>query len=206
VSFCSCSFIIIGGRDDTSESTPQKTETESAPVTEHNSITGRFDAAREQAKKALDDAGIEDFDGMMFMLVCSDMHAAFGEGEGELVLPREKYARIKTLNERLNTDIILSEASFDEIQTGLANNENSGMVFAQLLEIEMFRVGTLAHAGLIGNIHALPFIDLSKPYFDAEFCEEMTTPAGLFALYGDATVDESKLSAVYYNEHIAKEA
>lgn len=200
----SCSFIIIGGSKD-SVSTDAVTQLESAPA-DDNYIENRFNSARAEAKSALDAVAEGDYDGMMFLFVCSDLAAAFGDANSERVLPREKYARIKTLNERLNTDIILSEVPYDEIAAGLMTNENSGMVFAHMLEVEVFRVGTLAQAGLVGNMHALPFIDFTKPYYDSNFVEDMDTPSGLFAIYGDACMDENKPKAVYYNERIAIEA
>jgi hypothetical protein len=90
--------------------------------------------------------------------------------------------------------------------TGLMTNENSGMVFAHLLEVEVLRVGSLSQAGLVGNMHALPFVDFTKPYYDSNFVEDMDTPPGLFAIYGDACEDENKLWSVYYNERIANES
>ena len=143
----SCSFIIIGGAGkDGALSTDTDTQFETAPE-DDNYIEGRFDSARAEAKAALDAVPEGNYDGMMFLFVCSDVGSAFGDAGNERVLPREKYARIKTLNERLNTDIILSEVPYDEIAEGLMTNENSGMVFAHLLEVEVFRVGTLAQAG-----------------------------------------------------------
>ncbi len=201
----SCSFIIIGGAGKDAVSTDLQTEAEST-VQDSPLTPDRLGSARAEAQKALGAVAEGDYDGMMFLFVCSDMDAAFGDPDSEEVLPREKYARIKALNSRLNTDIILSEVSYDEMATGLMTNENSGMVFAHMLEVEVFRVGALAGAGLVGNMNALPFIDFTKPYYDQDYIEEMNTPAGLFSLYGDACIDANKPKAIYYNERIAADS
>ncbi len=199
----SCSFITFGGGEDTAESV-QSAET-SAPESEYPGISGRLDSARAERDKALSSLPDGDFDGMMFLFVCSDTRAAFGEADSDSSLSREKYERIQLLNEQLNTDIVVLETSYDEIESGLRVNADSDMVFSHMLQIEVFRIGPLAVAGLLGNIGALPFIDLSQPYYDSAYCEEMTTPSGLYSVYGEACLDMNKISAIYYNERLASE-
>lgn len=203
VALCSCSLITFGGGSETTDSV-QDTQT-TAPEEEPSGISGRLDSARAERDAALSAVPEGDFDGMIFLFVCSDTYAAFGDGDGELSLSREKYARIQMLNQRLNTDIVIIEASYDEMQSGLRVNADSGMMFAHMVQTEVFRIGPLAQAGLLGNVSALPFIDLTKPYYDSAYCEEMTTPSGLYSVYGDACLDMNKISAVYYNTRLASE-
>lgn len=200
---CSCSFITFGG-DGSEDSASAETENTS-PDSDEPAAAGRLDSVRAERDAALANSPTGDFDGMMFLFTCSDPYAAFGDAEDESTLSREKYERIQLINEHLNMDIVLIEASYDEIESGLRENNNAGMVFAHMLEVEMFRVGALAQAGLLGNISTLPFIDLTSPYYNTDYVSAMTTPSGLYSIYGDACLDMNKISAVYYNERLASE-
>ena len=206
VAMCSCSLITFGGDTQEAEQSTEPTDTSTPePEEEYPSIVGRLDSARAERDAALDNIPDADFDGLMFLLVCGDTYAAFGEIDTEHSLPREKYERLQLINDRLNTDVVLVEASYDEIESGLNSNSDADMIFAHMLELEVFRVGPLAQAGLLGNIETLPFLDLTRPYYDQEYCREMTTPAGLYSVYGDACLDMNKISAVYYNTRLASD-
>ncbi len=169
------------------------------------SVTGRFDSAWAESYAALDAVATADLGGLSYIITCSSSEAVFGDFEGETLLSRTKYERIMTLSERLNADIIVDEATTSDIVDGLNKNKDSGMVYSHLIAVRSDIVGTLNYQGLVGNINALPFVDLSKPYYDADFCEELRTPSGLYAIYGDACRDEDSYTVMFYNDAYATE-
>ena len=203
----SCSPVSLSGGSDTgsgvlgtdtlspSDSTEQDTGHEHTPP-------DRLASAREQAKAALDSAPTGNFDGMSFIFTCTSSAAAFGEEDSALALSREKHAIVSALGERLNTSIIITEATYEDIYRGITDGTNAGMVYTHMLTLDAYRIGTLAYNGHLGNINSLPFVDLSRPYYDADVCAAFTTPSGTWAVYGDGLRDYGEIGALYYNSRL----
>lgn len=160
----------------------------------------RIADARAEADLALAAVQTGDFDGMSFIVTCTSQIEMFGEYEEPTLISQEQYVRMDTLGTRLNLSIIQTEADIESIRQGLKNEKNSGMIYAHLLLVDARDVGGLHYSNLIGNVGSLPFVDLSKPYYDAEFCEYMRTPSGLYALWGDACRDYDSMMCVFYND------
>ncbi len=187
--------------DTLQSSAPDQTDT--APDTEEPAPAGRIDSAKAEAENALYAVSESDMGGMSFIFTCNNSNAVFGEFESEKILSRTKHERVQTLNERLNVDIIITEAAYQDMVSELSAAMGAGMVYTHMLAVDARYIGSLSYNGMIGNINALPFVDLTQPYFDAGFTAEMTTPTGVYAVYGDGCRDEESLGVVYYNETIA---
>lgn len=166
--------------------------------------TDRLEGEREEARTALDNAPKMDYDGKSFIFTCVSSEAVFGTAEGETVLSREKYNRINTLGDRLNVNIIVTETSYDEMVKGLSDSAGADVVYTHMMTVNASKIGTLSYNELIGNFRELPFIDLTKPYYDADVIAQLSTPTGIYAVYGDGTRDYESLGAVYYNQRLAE--
>lgn len=204
----SCSATQSGGGEHSSEQSGNSTQAEDG--TDGSENTGaptqgidRFADSIKTADSALDALPSTDLEGMSFIFTCTDTKKMFGE-PAETVLSQTQYGRIDKLNDKLNTQIIQTQADTDSIKSGLLEAKNSGMVYSHLLSVSVSDIGALSYNGLIGNIQSLPFVDTSKPYYDADFCAEMRTSSGLYALYGDACLDTGSRMAVLYNDTLAQ--
>ncbi len=166
----------------------------------------RLESARAEAEQALSNAPKTDFQGMSFIITSNCEQGLFGDGSEEepTVLARESFKRIQALSAHLNVNIISAAATHAEMTDGMKNQQSAGTVYTHLLHTEERNIGNLLYNDHIGSIQSLPFVDLSKPYYDAEFCEEMQTPTGLYALYGDACLDYDSMMAVFYNDTLAQ--
>lgn len=206
-SLASCSLVTLPGGEDTGGDalgTDTVSPSDSAGVQTPSPHTppDRLASAREEAKAALDAAPAGDFDGMSFIFTCTSSAAAFGEEDSPLAVSREKHSLLSQLNDRLNTSIIVTEATYEDILRGITDTANSGMVYTHMLALEAYRIGTLSYNGYLGNINSLPFVDLTKPYYDSDVCAAFTTPSGTWAVYGDGILDHSDIAAVYYNSSV----
>ncbi len=172
-------------------------ESPSAPDT---SLPDRLSEAMAEAEAALSAAPKLDFEGMTFIITSTDSKGVFGESVGATTVSKEKYMRLKYIAERLHVNIVTATDSIDNIFESMKKASNSASVYTHLLHVEGRHVGSLAYNGMIGSIEALPYVDTGKPYYDSAFCEEMKTPSGLYALYGEALRDYGQMSAVFYNE------
>ena len=169
------------------------------------STVDRIADARAASEQALAAVQMGDFDGMSFIVTCTSQTKMFGEYEEATLISQERYLRMEALGTRLNLSIIQTEAEIESIRQGLKNEKNSGMIYTHLLLVDARDIGGLHYSNLIGNVGSLPFVDLSKPYYDAEFCDEMRTPSGLYALWGDACRDYDSLMCVFYNDTLRSE-
>ena len=207
LSLVSCSLVTLPGGADTHTDT-ERTDTDTAPESTdgddtHPSATpDRLASARDEAAAALRAAPTGNFDGMSFIFTCTSSVAAFGEADSPRALSREKYALISKLNDRLNANIIVTEAVYEDILRGLTEGSGAGMVYTHMLSLDAYRIGTLSYNGHLGNINALPFVDLTKPYYDSDVCAAFTTPAGTWAVYGDGCKDYDDIGAIYYNSRL----
>jgi len=162
--------------------------------------TDRVADARAEAMAALSAVQTGDFDGLSFIVTCTSQIEMFGEYDEATMMSQEQYVRMETLGQRLDLEIIQAEADIESITQGLKNEKNSGMIYTHLLLVDAKDVGGLHYSNLIGNVRSLPFVDLEKPYYDADFCEDLSTPSGLYALWGDACRDYDSLMCVFYND------
>ena len=210
LSLCSCTALSIFEWDSMPPETaehgndkdgdPDPNDTESEPMGD------RLEAARKENAAAFAAAPDGDFGGMSFIVTSSWINNLFGTSEGRTELSREKYIRQKTLSEKYNTEIVQTQAYLGGIEKGLSDSKASGMVYTHLLAVSAYYVGTLSYKGLIGSINALPYVNTDRPYYDADFCENMRTPTGLYALYGDACRDETSFWTVLYNRTLTERA
>ncbi len=188
---------------DTSKGTSEITgsmEGQYEPAESGNLRGDAFKKASSEAEAALSAVPEMDFNGYDFIITGNSREGIFGDLSEATTLSREKYNRMETLAMRLNVNIIYDAASAADIYGGLKNEKNSGTVYTHLIYLEERYVGMFLYNDLIGNVESLPFVDVKKPYYDAEFCAEMQTPSGLYALYGDACKSYEQMAAVFYND------
>ena len=208
ISSASCS---LGAGQPSDSTRPQDTESDKATASPDSTdapdapaaTPDRLSAAKEEAESALSSAPTGDFDGMSYIFTRMSS-AVFGDVSDATVLSREQNDRISLLGERLNVNIIVTEASYEDILSGLGTSESSGMIYSHMLSVNASKIGSLNYAGYLGNFNSLPFIDLSRPYYDADVCAQFATPSGIYAVYGDAVCDYDSLGAVFYNSRIAE--
>lgn len=206
LSLVGCSFYAPSPDPDTSgqESTDTTQDSLGSSPDDDGVPADRLSQAREEAGTALSSAPMMDYDGMSFIFTCISSEAVFGSADGETVLSREKYNRIKTLSDRLNVNIIVTETSYDEMVKGLSDSVGADVVYTHMMTVNASKIGTLSYNELIGNFRELPFIDLTKPYYDADVIAELSTPGGIYAVYGDGSRDAESLGAIFYNQRLAE--
>ena len=161
----------------------------------------RPDAAA-QAEAELAALPETDFDGLSFIVATAGYDPLFPT-EGERLDDRAKLTRNAAVSERYNVSFIPASATADTIYNETMAAQNSGMYYADLLILPASQVGRFAAAGLLRNLHNLPFWDnTTAAYGDTASAggANLTTYADL----GAAVLDHDRLPAIYFNRTLAE--
>ena len=97
------------------------------------------------------------------------------------------YKRNLKVEEKLNCKLRYFESDEETLYNELSDAVKSGLYYADLLATPQHITARLAVDGyLFFNLRSLPFIDLTKEYFDAAAISQLTGGHYIYALAGDA--------------------
>ena len=114
------------------------------------------------------------------------------------------YRRNAAVEEHYNTKIRFEESGRGDIfgtatKAIMANENNWDVIDSSISDLNTF-----ANNGYLTDLSALDHLDLSAPWWDARFVEDMSINRKLFMILGDINVfDDSCTWAFFYNKDIA---
>lgn len=200
VSLSACGLIVTEGPGSGPGQAPSTTgagATTEPPYT----APARPDAAA-RAEAGLSALPEADFGGLSFIVATAGYDPLF-PAEGERIDDRAKLARNAAVSERYNVSFIPAASTVDAIYSETLAAETSGLYYADLLILPASQVGRFAAAGLLRNLHNLPFWDNTTVAYGA------TASAGganrtTYADLGAAVLDHDRLPAIFFNRTLAE--
>lgn len=142
------------------------------------------------------------FEGLSFIVATAGYDPLFPSA-GERLDDRAKLTRNAAVRERYNVSFIPAASTVDAIYNETLAAENSGMYYADLLVLPAGQVGRFAAAGLLRNLHNLPFWDNTAAAYGTTASAggaNLTTYADL----GAAVLDHDRLPAIFFNRTLAE--
>ena len=122
-------------------------------------------------------------------------------GESDIFLREgynaERLEIFDSIAKKYNTEIVGAAITEQEMYRSLSDAVLSDTFFADLVLIPANRLGRYAAAGLLYDLSALPFFDVSADHLDSE---AFSVGGYTFALWGDAIFEPADIYAVYFDE------
>ena len=118
------------------------------------------------------------------------------------------YSKIRTVEERFNVDIVLTEMSFQEEnhvdslkQAILAGDDSTDL--AQGHDVNM---ANAAMEGLFVNAYDIPHLDFSKPWWPAATTESMTVAGQMYLMCNNIGYNNlAQTRVMYFNKNLMKD-
>ena len=101
----------------------------------------------------------------------------------------------KKLNVKLDFSAVDADTMFDDAAAAIA----AGMYYTDVMLLPVGSVGKFYSGGELSNLNSLPFLDLSRPYFDQGSVAALTAGGFTLGFSADACPTLSYLPALYYN-------
>jgi hypothetical protein len=111
--------------------------------------------------------------------------------------------RNNRIEERYDTRILSTESDIDTIRTGIKNSILADSYYTDIIAVPTSQIGRLQAEKLLMNLNTLPFIDLSKPYYDQNAVSQLSAGYGVYGIAGEYNKDIRKLYCVFYNKTLA---
>ena len=146
----------------------------------------------------------EDYNGASFLITAPRTDVLFPD-DTALVYSAKKHERnqrVEDLFELSLTDAIIDENTFPALVRASMQAEE---YYSDLLMIPQYQIGAFVANGSLLNLNSLPFLDLSKPYFNADSIEAATVNKAIYAAAGAASFEPATLTAVFLNRDLFTE-
>ncbi len=156
-----------------------------------------------EAKKILQELEVVDLEGSKTVFAVSDDTFFKGDGE-ETVVNSDRIARIKDVEQKLNTEIILKSDTAENIVSNIKKEHNSGTLYADVVFVPSYCIGILAHDSLITSLRALPSLELDAPYFSESSMLAASVGNNVYGISGDGCFDGDDVLCMYYNKSIGE--
>ncbi len=140
-----------------------------------------------------------DFEGASFLIKTS-VPGLFTDAD---IASEVNYARsARTLKVEEKYDIKIVSVAVDDkvLYEQMRDAVDAGEFYADMLAINVSEFGKYYASGALSRLDSLPFTDFDKPYFAAEAIDAASDASGVWGAVGDATVDVSSMSCLYFNK------
>lgn len=154
-----------------------------------------------KSQSLLESLDVIDLQGSKTVFAVSDEEFFKGDGT-ETVLNSDKIARIKAVQDKLNTEIILKSGTAAEIASAIKSNHNSGVLYADVVALPASYIGVLAADGLIASLRSLPNLNLDAEYFNQSSISAASAGNSIYGVAGDGCFDASGIMCMYCNRDL----
>ena len=183
------------------ESDAPDTQTAAAPVTE--AVT-EDPALRDSLPEA-------DLDGMPFRMTVfgTDLNRpqTYVDAQDGNIVNDAVYSKIRTVEERFNTDIVLTEMSYLEENhvTALKQAILAGDDATDLAQGHDVNMANAAMEGLFVNALEIPHLDFSKPWWPHATRESMTVAGQMYMMFNNIGYNNlAQTRVMYFNKNLMK--
>ena len=208
-SMTGCDIIIIN--DLTPNNVSESEGTENIPSAETEYIPVSYTPYQSngdsyaKAEEYLNTLPMRSFDGNVFFITTPSIEY-IDPDHTENTISRMVYERNRKIEEKYNISIITSLADANTIYNETRQAVDSDVYYTDLVMLPLYMTGQFRAADVLMNLHSLPFINLSAPYFNSESVTMTTAGYGTYGVAGYASLSPSAFSAVFFNRDMVKEA
>ncbi len=113
------------------------------------------------------------------------------------------YHKIRTVEERFNTDIVLAEISKEEDdQVGVLKSAiMAGDDSCEIAQGHDVNLGNASLEGLFVNVYDIPYLDFSKPWWLPETLESMTVAGQMYMMFNNISYSNlAQMRVMYFNK------
>ena len=110
--------------------------------------------------------------------------------------------RASDISKRFNCDVVVVSESVNMMLTELKTAVLSDSYYSDLIALPLSSVGAFAAAGTLMNMNSLPFFDETAPYCNASFTAACGGGDALYAVSGDALLDDLDTPLCYVNKSL----
>ncbi len=125
------------------------------------------------------------------------------DGESGSIVNDAVYDKIRTVEERFNVDIIMTEDSHNSADN-LDNVKNmilAGDDFAEILQGHDISMANLAMEGYFINVYDIPHLDFTKPWWSKATLDSMTVADQMYMMFNNISYcNLSGMRALYFNK------
>ncbi len=125
------------------------------------------------------------------------------DGETGSIVSDAVYDKIRTVEERFNVDIIMTEDSQNSADN-LDNVKNmilAGDDFAEILQGHDISMANLAMEGYFINVYDIPHLDFTKPWWSKATLDSMTVADQMYMMFNNISYcNLSGMRALYFNK------
>lgn len=172
---------------------PTETETASEPVKIHS-----CDPDNEVRSKAyLSEAPGGDLGGMDIFI--SGPFVKTLSPDGASYISKEITERNRAVEEKLNVKLDFSEVDAASMLADAASSVASGMYYTDVMLLPFSTVGAFFSAGCLYNLESLPYLDLSRPYFNQRSVTALSPGKYCLGFASDAYPLLRETPALFYN-------
>ena len=177
--------------------TAKPAETESAdPVKIHASDPDNV----ARSKAYLAEAPDGDLGGMDIFI--TGPSAGMLSPDGASYISKEISERNSAVEKKLNVRLDFSEAEAGAMFEDAAASVASGMYYTDVMLLPLLNVGTFFSAGCLMNLESLPYLDLSRPYFNKRSVAALSPGNYCLGFASDAYPLLRETPALFYNRAI----
>ncbi len=195
--------INIPPSSDTADTEPEITE-ETAENNINHVISHADKYTNEKlASRYLSSIQRKTFDGTPFFITTTNLELLMPPAaDSEMNIKRLQ--RNQTVEDKFDISFIMSKSDISTILTEAINAYNSDSYYTDLLAIPINSVGMFAAQGILMNLNSLPYLDLSKPYFNYESISAASGGYETYAVTGEALFNPNDLYGLYFNKTLLR--
>ena len=118
------------------------------------------------------------------------------------------YHKIRTVEERFNADIVLSDMSYleeDQI-SALKKAVIAGEDSCEIAQGHDVNTANVSLEGLFVNVYDIPHLDFSKPWWPAATLESMTVAGQMYMMFNNISYSNlAQMRVMYFNKSLMKD-
>ncbi|MCQ2432720.1 MAG: hypothetical protein MJ175_08980 [Clostridia bacterium] len=128
----------------------------------------------------------------------------YAEKENGDTLNDAVYKRNTTVGERFNMKVTMENVDFAQMNNMVKKAVTAGDDAYDLVYIRLYEGKSLMTTGVFLNIAALPYVDLSKPWWDANLVSELSYDGKLYMAASDINIEDKNATAgILFNKALA---
>ncbi len=170
-------------------------------------VTGKATDAVTEDSALADGLPEADLEGWQFRMCLQGetvhQETTFIDGESGNIVKDAVYDKLRTVEERFNVDIIMTEDSHNSADN-LDNIKNmilAGDDFAELLQGHDISMANLAMEGYFINVYDIPHLDFTKPWWSKATLDSMTVADQMYMMFNNISYcNLSGTRALFFNK------
>ncbi len=201
VSMLAGGLLSCGDAEAQTVQTTEDTTAETAPITE--AVTE--DPA---LRDSLPDV---DLDGYQYRMAIfgTDIQRimTYNDNEDGNIVNDAVYHKIRTVEERFNADIVLSDMSYleDDQIAALKKAVIAGEDSCEIAQGHDVNTANVSLEGLFVNVYDIPYLDFTKPWWPSETLESMTVAGQMYMMFNNISYSNlSQMRVMYFNKDLMK--